>query len=140
MRSRVVRLVSLFAVCVLLGVSANTAFGTAAVGRLAGLTQITFGCPGPQRVGEKCEHWSAFARARFALTRTRGDGTPIQGSRRVVVADRTGSFSISLTAGAYTVTPLAQAHTKGGPLLKVRVQTGRVTRVSVRFLGFPMMV
>lgn len=140
MRSVVVRLVSLFAACVLLGVSADTAFGTAAVGGLAGLTQITFGCPGPQRVGEKCEHWSAFARARFALSRTRGDGTPIPESRRVITSDRTGSFSISVTAGVYTVKPLAQPHTKGGPLLRVRVLSGRVTRVTVRFLGFPMMV
>ena len=139
MSVRVAHLVSLLAACVLLAAAAGAALGGSAGGRLSGVTEITYGCPGPQRVGEKCEHWFTFASARFALTGTRDDGTPVPGSRRVVVSNRSGRFSVSLPGGTYTVTPLAQAHTTGGPSLRVHVLAGRLTRVTVRFLGFPMM-
>ena len=125
--------------CVVLGVGVVAA-STSATGRLAGLTQITYGCPGPQRVGQRCERWSVFKHARFVLTRVRLDGTPIVSSRRVVVSDGNGRFSLVLTAGAYTVVPLAQAHTHGGRSFAVRVRSGQVARIIVRFLGYPMMV
>jgi hypothetical protein len=110
-------------------------------GRLAGLAQITYGCPGPQRVGQQCERWSTFAHARFALTRNRaGGGTPIPSTRRVVVSDGSGRFSLVLAAATYTIVPLAQTHTVGGTTLTARVRAGQTTRVTVRFLGYPMMV
>jgi hypothetical protein len=125
--------------CVVLGVGV-VAGSANATGRLAGLTQITYGCPGPQRVGQQCERWSVFKHARFALTRVRPDGTPIAGSRRIVVSDGNGRFSLVLTAGAYAVIPLAQAHTRGGRSFAVRVRAGQVAGITVRFLGYPMMV
>jgi hypothetical protein len=109
-------------------------------GRLAGLTQITYGCPGPQRVGQQCERWSMFAHARFALRRNAADGTPIPGTRRVVASDGGGRFSLVLAAGTYTIIPLAQTHTRGGTTLTARVRAGQTTRVTLRFLGYPMMV
>ncbi len=126
-------------VCVALGVGV-VAPSTNATGRLVGRTQITYGCPGPQRVGQECERWSIFKHARFALTRLRPDGTAIAITRRVVVSDGNGHFSLVLTTGTYTVTPLPQAHTHGGRSFAVRVRAGQVVRITVRFLGYPMMV
>ena len=77
--------------------------------------------------------------ARFAMTRDRADGTPVATTRRVVVSDRHGRFNIQLTPGTYTLTPLAQAQTRGGTMLIVLIHAGIVTRVTVRFLGYPMM-
>jgi hypothetical protein len=125
-------------VCTVLGAAASASAG--ATGRLAGLTQITYGCPGPQRVGQPCERWSVFKHARFAVTRVRPDGTPIASTRRVVVSDGNGRFSLVLTTGTYTVTPLPQAHTHGGRSLTTRVRIGQVTRTTIRFLGYPMML
>ena len=126
-------------VCAVLGAGAASASSNP-TGRLVGLTQITYGCPGPQRVGQQCERWSVFKHARFAVTRVRPDGTPFASSRRVVVSDGNGRFSLVLTTGAYTVMPLAQAHTQGGRSFAVRVRAGQVARITVRFLGYPMMV
>jgi hypothetical protein len=109
-------------------------------GRLAGLAQITYGCPGPQRVGQQCERWSMFAHARFALTRNTAGGTPIPGTRRVVMSDGSGRFNLVLASGTYSIIPLAQTHTRGGTTITARVRAGRTTRVTVRFLGYPMMV
>ena len=128
-------------------VVASTVLGAGAVpasanpnGRLAGLTQITFGCPGPQRVGQQCERWFTFPHTRFALTRKRADGTPMLRTRRVVVSDREGQFSLVLTSGAYTIVPLPQTHTRGGRTLTASVRAGQTTRITVRFLGYPMML
>src|SRR5690242_10771144 len=97
-------------------------------GRLLGVTEISYGCPGPQRVGQKCQRWSVFKHARFVLTRVQPDGMPIASSRRVVASDRSGQFSLALTAGVYTVSPLSQAHTHGGRSFAVRVRAGQVAR------------
>ena len=140
MRRCVACLAVLVIACGVLGVSADTAWATGRHGRLAGLTQITYGCPGPQRIGEQCEHWSTFMQARCAVTRVRADGTPITTTRRVVMSDRQGRFNIQLTTGTYTVTPLPQAHTHGGTTVRVLIRAGIATRVTVRFLGYPMMV
>jgi hypothetical protein len=97
-------------------------------GHLAGVTQISYGCPGPQREGEPCERWSVFAMARFRV------------AGRIVVSDSRGRFDVVLPAGTYRVTPLPGAHTKGGPVLTVRVVADRITRILVRFVGFPQML
>jgi len=111
----------------------------AAGGRLTGVTRITYGCPGPQRVGQQCERWLTFGHARFAVTRTRVDGRPITGTRRVVVSDSTGRFNLGLMIGTYTIVPLPQQHTHGGGTLTIRIPPGQTTHITIRFLGYPMM-
>lgn len=119
----------------------GSSLATTGRGWLSGVTQITFGCPGPARVGgPSCNPWHPFARARFAVTMNAPDGKPIAGTKRVFASDGNGRFSLRLDAGSYTVTPLPQAHTHGGSPLSVRVRTGVVVRVVVRYVGFPMMV
>jgi hypothetical protein len=115
------------------------AVGATAEGRLVGVTQITYDCPGPQRVGEQCDHWSPFARARFAVTRNGAGGRPITGTRRVVLSDGAGRFNLVLAAGIYTIAPLPQQHTHGGSTLTVRIHPGHTTHTTIRFLGYPMM-
>ncbi|MGZ4389753.1 MAG: hypothetical protein ACXVZL_10265 [Gaiellaceae bacterium] len=123
-------LVSLAALAVVgPAVSARTAAGL-----LTGTTQISFGCPGPVREGKpSCRPWHPLANALFAVA---GPGTT-----RRVRSDAEGHFTLRLSAGAYTVTPLAQPelHTLGGPPLKVVIRSGRTTRILVRFAGFPQM-
>ena len=139
MRPHAARLAAVAAVCAVVGVVGDSPAVGSAGGRLVGLTQITYGCPGPQREGEQCERWSAFPGAHSALTRDREDRTPIRSTRRVVVSDGQGAFSLPVVAGLYTITPLPQAHTRGGNPLTFRVRAGRTVRITVRFLGFPMM-
>ena len=138
MRPHAARLAAVAALCAAVVLAGSPAGGNAG-GRLVGLTQITYGCPGPQREGEQCERWSPFPSARFGLTRDRADRTPLQGTRRIVVSDAKGAFRLSLVAGLYTITPLAQRHTRGGSPLTFRVRPGQTVRITVRFLGFPMM-
>jgi hypothetical protein len=105
-----------------------------AQGRLSGVTQISYGCPGPQREGEPCEHWSSFAHARFRLTAlSRGDA-------RTVTSDRRGRFTLVLTVGRYRLTPLRQEHTTGGTPLTVTIRAALTTWAPVRFQGFPRML
>ena len=125
--------------CTVLGFGAARA-SPSADGRLAGLTQITYGCPGPQRVGQPCEHWSPFAHARFAVTHNGSDGNPTPSTRRVLVSDYNGRFSLRLPAGAYTITPLPQTHTHGGKALAAHVHVGQTTHATIRFFGYPAMV
>jgi hypothetical protein len=98
------------------------------------VTQISYGCPGPQREGESCEHWSSFAHARFRVTALRN------GAVRVVTSNERGRFTLALTAGRYRLTPLRQAHTTGGTTLKVTIQPGATVWARVRFQGFPRML
>ena len=139
MRPHAARLVPVAALCTVVGVVGSAPAAGSAGGRLVGLTQITYGCPGPQREGEQCERWSAFPGAHFALTRDRADRTLIQGTRRILVSDAKGAFRLSLVAGLYTITPLAQEHTRGGSPHTFRMRAGRTVRITIRFLGFPMM-
>jgi hypothetical protein len=67
------------------------------------------------------------------------DGTLVPGTTRLVVSDATGHFALQLASGSYTITPLPQDHTRGGPLLTVQVTATKTTRIQVRFYGFPMM-
>jgi hypothetical protein len=103
-------------------------------GRLSGVTQISYGCPGPQREGEPCEHWSSFARARFRVTTLRS------GATRIVTSDGLGRFTLALTVGRYRLTPLRQARTTGGPPLTVTIRAAATTWTRVRFQGFPRML
>jgi hypothetical protein len=129
--------VVLAAVCV----SGGGSLAATGRGWLSGVTQISFGCPGPAREGgPSCDPWRPFAHARFTVTADGPDGRPLASTRRVVVSDGDGRFRFRLDAGAYTLTPLPQAHTHGGTRLRVRVQAGAATRVVVRYIGFPMML
>jgi hypothetical protein len=136
----------LIAIGITLLAGTGTVAGAAAPARtvdgwLAGRTQISFGCPGPVRKGyPSCDPWRVFAHARFSVAREAADGAPIPSTTRLVVSDGQGRFSLRLPAGRYTVTPLPQAHTRGGTRLRVRAEAGAVTRVLVRFQGFPMML
>src|SRR5438093_2663141 len=65
-------------------------------GRLSGVTQITYGCPGPQREGEACEHWFSFPQARFRVTESHSGGAV-----RTITSDRRGRFTLALAAGVY---------------------------------------
>jgi hypothetical protein len=103
-------------------------------GRLAGVTQISYGCPGPQREEEPCEHWSNFAHARFRLT------TLSSGAARIVTSGRRGRFTLVLTIGRYRLTPLHQAHTTGGTPLTVTIRSAATTWTRVRYHGFPQML
>jgi len=103
-------------------------------GRLSGVTQISYGCPGPQREGKPCEHWSSFAQARFRVT------TLISGDARIVTSDRRGRFTLVLTVGRYRLTPLRQAHTTGGTPLTVTIRAAATAWTRVRFQGFPRML
>jgi len=104
-------------------------------GRLSGVTQITYGCPGPQREGDRCERWSTFARARFHVARLSGDP-----GLRTVTSDQRGRFTLALAAGRYRLTPLRQAHTTGGTLVTVTIRATETTWARVRFQGFPRML
>jgi hypothetical protein len=106
----------------------------ASPGRLSGVTQISYGCPGPQRVGEPCERWSSFAQARFRVT------TLSSGAARIVTSDSRGRFTLVLAAGRYRLTPLRQTHTNGGASLTVTIRTAATTWTAVRFQGFPRML
>ncbi len=130
------RRVIVTATCVLAGSGATVAAALAgtAAGTLAGQTQISYGCPGPVAEGKpSCNPWRTFGQASFSLSPS------APGRARTVVSDSLGRFSLRLAPGSYTVTPLPQAHTRGGTALRVRVRAGALTRILVRFQGFPMM-
>ena len=124
------------------GAAAGASHGAATpTGWLAGKTQISFGCPGPVRDGvPSCNPWHAFPNARVSVVRVAANGTPIASTRRLVVSDGAGAFRLRLAAGAYEVVPLRQPHTLPTDPLRVRVNAGAVTRVVVRFEGFPKMM
>jgi hypothetical protein len=131
-----VRKVIVAATCLLAGSGVAVVAATArtAVGTLAGQTQISYGCSGPvAEGGPSCNPWRPFAQARFSVSPTPS------GRARIVVSDSLGRFSLRLAPGNYTVTSLPQAHTRGGTTLQVRIRPGALTRIVVRFQGFPMM-
>ena len=134
MPARIGAAIALALVAVAAGGTPQAGSAGADQGRLSGVTQISYGCPGPQREGEPCEHWSSFARARFRLTPLAG------GDARTVTADRRGRFTLVLTIGRYRLTPLRQAQTTGGTPLTVRIRAAATTWTRVRFQGFPRML
>jgi hypothetical protein len=110
-------------------------------GLLAGLTQISYGCPGPARAGQpSCEIWHPFPHARFGIRQIGPKGQPLPQIIRVIVSDRLGRFTVRLSAGVYQIMPLVQAHTSGGPKLTVQIRSGHTSRILVRFRGVPRMV
>lgn len=109
-----------------------------ATGRLAGKTQISFGCPGPA-TEPPCNAWRPFAHARLSLAQRASSGDPISGTRRVVTSDARARFALRLPAGSYLITPLPQRHTHGGTRVIVHIRTGQTTTTLVRFDGFPQM-
>ncbi len=110
-------------------------------GLLLGLTQISYGCPGPARIGQPtCESWHRFQQTRFGIQQIGPKGQPLPQFIRVVVSDRQGRFSVRLSTGDYEVMPLVQAHTSGGPKLTVKIRSRHTTRIQVRFFGVPRMV
>ena len=118
--------------------SANPA--APASGRLAGRTQISFGCPGPVQEGTPgCNPWHPFAHARFSLAQPSASGRVIPGTRRIVSSDARGRFALQLPVGTYRITPLAQRQTLGGARLTVRVRRSQSTTALVRFRGYPQM-
>jgi len=109
-------------------------------GMLVGRTLITFGCPGPARIGIACPRWYRFSHARVAIRQVGPSGQPLPQIVRLVVSDAHARFSLRLGSGDYRITPLAQSHTYGGKSVTARVEAGSTTRVTVRFVGFPQMV
>jgi hypothetical protein len=110
-------------------------------GLLVGLTQISYGCPGPARVEHtSCENWHPFRYSRFGIRPIGPKGQLLPQIIRVIVSDRWARFSIRLSTGDYALTPLVQAHTSGGRKLIIHIGTGHTTRILVRFLGVPRMV
>jgi hypothetical protein len=107
-------------------------------GRLAGKTQISFGCPGPA-TEPLCNAWRPFAHARFSLAQRASRGNPIPGTRRAVTSDARGRFVLRLPVGSYLVIPLPQRHTRGGSRVIVHIRAGQTTTTLVRFDGFPQM-
>ena len=135
MRPRIGATLALWLVA-LAAAAAPTASGTVEnPGRLSGVTQISYGCPGPQREGEPCEHWSSFARAQFRMAKL-GSG----GATRTITSDRRGRFTLLLAIGRYRLTPLPQAHTTGGTPITVTIGAAATTWARVRFDGFPRML
>jgi hypothetical protein len=110
-------------------------------GLLVGVTQISYGCPGPARIGHpSCEIWHPFAHARFGIRQIGPKGQPLPQIIRVVISDQLGRFSARLGTGDYQVSPLAQAHTSGGRKLTVNIRSGHTAKILVRFVGIPRMV
>jgi hypothetical protein len=110
-------------------------------GVLAGLTQISYGCPGPVSIGQPtCESWHPFPHAHFGIRQIGPRGQPLPQIIRVVTSDRQGRFSARLTTGDYQLTPLVQTHSSGGRKLTIHIRPDHTTRIVVRFLGVPRMV
>ena len=126
---------------ILLSVGALAAAGTPqagsaiVTGRLSGVTQISFGCPGPQREGNPCERWSSFPRARFQVLRLASGA-----ATRTITSGSNGRFTLLLATGRYRLTPLRQTQTTGGTPVTVTIRAGATTWARVRFEGFPRMV
>jgi hypothetical protein len=108
-------------------------------GRLAGKTQISFGCPGPTTEPPGCNPWRPFAHARFSLARRSASGDPAPGTQRTVTSDARGHFALRLPVATYLITPLSQRHTHGGTLVIVQIRARESTSTLVRFDGFPQM-
>ena len=132
----------------LVAVVASAALATAAVpsraepgtGMLVGRTLITYGCPGPARLGIACPRWSLFPHARMAIRQIGPSGRPLPQTVRLIVSDADAHFSVRLSSGDYLITPLPGQHTRGGKNITTHITADSTTRISVRYLGYPQMV
>jgi hypothetical protein len=127
--------VALSVVALAAGGMPKTSSAVQTPGRLSGVTQISYGCPGPQREGKPCEHWSSFGHAQVRIARLNNGE-----SARTVTSDKRGRFSLVLAAGRYRLRPLRQAHTTGGMSATVTIRPAATTWTRVRFQGFPRML
>jgi hypothetical protein len=135
MRAGIGTALVLWLVTLIAGAAPQASGAVQNLGRLSGVTQISYGCPGPQREGEPCEHWSTFARAQFRVAKlSSGRAT------RTITSDRLGRFTLVLAIGRYQLTPLPQAHTTGGILITATIQAAATTWTRIRFQGFPRML
>jgi hypothetical protein len=135
MRVQVETVTALSVVALALGSASQAGSAAQDPGRLSGVTQITYGCPGPQREGETCERWSSFAQAQFRVAKLNSAAAV-----RTVTSDARGRFTLALAPGLYRLTPLRQAHTTGGTAVTVTVRAGATAWARVRFQGFPRML
>jgi hypothetical protein len=135
MRAGIGTALVLWLVALIAGAAPQASGAVQNLGRLSGVTQISYGCPGPQREGEPCEHWSTFARAQFRVAKLSSGG-----ATRTITSDRLGRFTLVLAIGRYRLTPLPQAHTTGGILITATIQAAATTWTRVRFQGFPRML
>src|SRR5215469_1711601 len=84
----------------LVAVVATTALAAAATpsraargtGTLVGKTLITYGCPGPARVGIACPRGLVFPRARLTIRQVGPSGQPLSQIVRLVVSDANARF------------------------------------------------
>lgn len=139
-----IRLRLIFAL-VTIALGAGAAVGEVAAasraGRISGVTQISFGCPGPVREGTpSCEHWTRFPHARFSITRLADDNTPIKGTQQIISSGNRGEFTIALPSGRYLLRPLPQQHTNGGLPIHLEVRPAMTSWGLVRFTGYPQML
>jgi hypothetical protein len=111
-----------------------SAGATTTRGTLAGLAQISHGCPGPvAENGPTCNPWHAYAGAHIRVTRIGSSWTA------TAVSDAQGRFALRLAPGSYSVTGVPALRTKPTGSVTVQIQPALTTRVVVRFEGFPMM-
>jgi len=127
------------------GVLALTAAGTpvragSGTGLLVGRTLITFGCPGPVRVGIACPRWHPFSHARFTIRQVGPSGQPLPLVSRLVASDSNARFTLRLSGGDYLLTSLPQQHTRGSKSITIHIQAGHTTQVTLRYIGYPQML
>jgi hypothetical protein len=126
------RLLALLGCTFALAVAPATA--AVAKGTLAGEAQLSHGCPGPVAANEPtCNPWHPYAGSHIRVARIGSSWAT------TVVSDAQGRFVLRLAPGSYSVTGVAQARTRPTGTQQVRIRAGLVTRVVVRFLGFPLM-
>lgn len=139
MRSKLI--LGIVAVALGAGATVGDVAASSQAGRISGLTQISFGCPGPVREGAPpCERWARFPHARFAIARLAGDNTPIKSTQQTISSDDRGRFTIALPSGLFLLRPLPQQHTRGGAAIRVAVRSAVTSWALVRFLGYPQML
>ena len=138
------RLRLIFAI-VTIALAASAAVGDVAAGsqpgRISGVTQISFGCPGPVREGTpSCKRWTRFPHGRFSISQLTNDNTTIVGTRQIITSGNRGQFTIALPSGRYLLKPLPQRNTRGGTPIHLEVRPPITSWALVRFTGYPRML
>lgn len=139
MRSRL--MLGIVAATLVAGAAVGDVAASSQPGRISGVTQISFGCPGPVQEGAPpCERWTRFPHARFEIARLAADDRPIQGTQKIISSGDRGQFTVVVPSGRYLLRPLPQEHTRGGAPIRVAVQRARTSWALVRFRGYPQML